>query len=80
LVIIHIIFLHDHGSSNPIGIVVPFDSIHFHPYYTIKDIYGIFLILVLFFMFVFFYPEVLGHSDNYIKANPLVTPEHIVPE
>jgi ubiquinol-cytochrome c reductase cytochrome b subunit len=80
LAFIHVIFLHEHGSNNPLGISAKIDQIPFTPYFTIKDFLGVVLFLMLFSIFVFFYPNVLGHSDNYIPANPLVTPTHIVPE
>jgi len=80
LAIIHIIFLHVHGSNNPLGISSNMDKLPLHPYYAYKDYFG-FAIFGIFFSFIlFFYPNLLGHSDNYIPANPLVTPEHIVPE
>jgi len=80
LAIIHLLFLHVHGSNNPLGISSNMDKLPLHPYYSYKDYFG-FIIFGIFFSFVlFFYPNVLGHSDNYIPANPLVTPEHIVPE
>ena len=83
LVIVHLILLHIPGSSNPI--YFSFDSeiedkIVFHPYYTLKDLVGIFFILFFYFLFVFFYPNYLGHPLNYIPANPGITPPHIVPE
>src|SRR5690606_23830174 len=56
------------------------DTIPFHPYYTIKDFFGVGVFLLVFFFFVFYYPNTLGHPDNYIPADPLVTPAHIVPE
>lgn len=82
IVVLHIVALHQHGSNNPIGIDTksPQDTIPFHPYYTVKDLFGLGVFLVLFFGFVFFAPNFLGHPDNYIEANPLVTPPHIVPE
>jgi len=82
LVIIHIIALHKHGSNNPTGVDVKTDkdTIPFHPYYTIKDFFGFGVFFLIFFSFVFFSPNSLGHPDNYIPANPLVTPTHIVPE
>ncbi|MBT4989660.1 MAG: cytochrome b/b6 [Rickettsiales bacterium] len=82
-VILHIIALHIPGSNNPSGVEiknVKKDTIPFHPYYTIKDLFGLGIFLILFFYFVFFYPNNLGHPDNYIPADPLVTPAHIVPE
>ena len=82
VVVLHIIALHRFGSNNPLGIDVkgPQDTIPFHPYYTIKDAFGLFVFLIPFAFFVFFAPNFLGHPDNYIPANPLVTPAHIVPE
>jgi ubiquinol-cytochrome c reductase cytochrome b subunit len=80
LVIVHLIFLHEHGSNNPLGLAFKADSIPFSPYYTFKDILGVIFFLMIYLVFVFFMPNVLGHSDNYIRANPLVTPTHIVPE
>ena len=82
VVILHIVALHTHGSNNPLGIdrKGPQDSIPFHPYYTIKDLFGLSLVLSIFFFVVFFAPDYLGHPDNYIPADPLKTPAHIVPE
>lgn len=82
IVIIHIIALHIPGSGNPSGVEVKTkkDTIPFHPYYTIKDLFGLGVFLIFFVYFVFYKPNLLGHPDNYIPANPLVTPAHIVPE
>jgi len=81
LVFLHLFFLHEVGSSNPIGLnSIKIDSIPFTPYFTIKDIFGLILFFLFFFYFIFFNPNLLGHPDNYIPANPLVTPTHIVPE
>ena len=82
VVILHIVALHTHGSNNPLGIdrKGPQDSIPFHPYYTIKDLFGLGVALTLFFAVVFFMPDYLGHPDNYVPADPLKTPAHIVPE
>jgi ubiquinol-cytochrome c reductase cytochrome b subunit len=82
VVFLHIAALHITGSNNPLGIDPkgPQDTLPFHPYYTIKDSVGICVYLIVFALFVFFAPNYLGHPDNYIPANPLVTPEHIVPE
>lgn len=79
LVILHIIFLHEDGSSNPLGVSSAVDQIPF-PYYIVKDIYGIVWFAFFYAYFVFFEPNTLGHPDNYIPANPMVTPTHIVPE
>jgi ubiquinol-cytochrome c reductase cytochrome b subunit len=82
VVFLHIAALHITGSNNPLGIDPkgPQDTLPFHPYYTIKDSVGICVYLIVFALLVFFAPNYLGHSDNYIPANPLVTPAHIVPE
>lgn len=82
VVVMHLWALHQHGSNNPLGIDAkgPQDKIPFHPYYTAKDYFGIAVFLIFFAAFVFFAPNSLGHPDNYIPANPLVTPAHIVPE
>jgi len=80
LVILHVLFLHESGSSNPAGFDISEDKKPFYPYFVIKDLFGILVFLQFFIIVVFFYPNVLGHSDNYIPANPLVTPAHIVPE
>ncbi len=80
--ILHIWALHIPGSNNPLGIDVkgPQDQIDFHPYHTAKDAFMVSLLLLIFFAVVFFAPNSLGHPDNYIQADPLVTPPHIVPE
>lgn len=81
LVFVHLFFLHITGSSDPIcDSRLGNDKITFHPYYTYKDIVGILFVLIVYFIFVFFYPNTLGHPLNYIQANPGVTPVHIVPE
>lgn len=70
------------GNGNPVGIEVKTkkDTLPFHPYYTVKDGFAIIVYLMIFATFVFFLPNVLGHADNFIEANPLSTPSHIVPE
>jgi len=82
VVFLHVAALHITGSNNPLGIDVkgPQDTLPFHPYYTIKDSVGICVYLIVFAVLVFFAPNFLGHADNYIPANPLVTPAHIVPD
>lgn len=83
MVILHIWALHVPGNNNPTGVEVKNvkkDTVPFHPYYTVKDGFAIVVFLIVFAAFVFFMPRVLGHTDNYIPANPLVTPSHIVPE
>src|SRR5688572_20402986 len=82
VVALHVVALHVHGSNNPLGIDPkgPQDTLPFHPYYTIKDGFGTLCFMLVFAAFVFFLPDYMGHPDNYIPANPLVTPPHIVPE
>lgn len=79
LVFLHLYFLHQSGSSAP-GSEYIGDRTTFYPYFILKDTFGFFLFLSVFFMFVSFFPDFLGHPDNYVIANPLVTPPHIVPE
>ncbi len=68
------------GSTNPLLGPGKIDKISFHPYFTLKDIFGLLVFFILFSIIIFWYPNLLGHPDNYIYANPLVTPLHIVPE
>jgi len=79
---LHMVALHQFGSNNPLGIdrKGPEDSIPFHPFYTIKDLFGLGVFLLIYMGFVFYAPNFFGEADNYIPANPLVTPPHIVPE
>ncbi|RYY25709.1 MAG: cytochrome b/b6 [Sphingomonadales bacterium] len=81
-VILHIWALHIPGSSNPTGVEVKGeqDTVPFHPYYTAKDGFGVGVFMIICSIFIFFLPDYLGHADNYIPANPLSTPAHIVPE
>ncbi len=82
VVFLHIWALHVTGSNNPLGIDVKSsqDTVPFHPYYTMKDMFGVLVFLIIYAAFTFFAPNYMGHPDNYIVANPLVTPAHIVPE
>jgi len=82
VVILHVWALHVVGNNNPTGVDVktPRDTIPFHPYYTIKDGFALVMFLILFAFLLFYAPNYLGHPDNYIPANPLQTPPHIVPE
>lgn len=82
VIILHIWALHIPGSNNPTGVNVkgPQDTVPFHPYYTAKDGWTVGLALIAFTAMMFFLPNALGHADNYIPANPLSTPAHIVPE
>lgn len=80
-VMIHLVALHSVKSSNPSGInLADKDNIPFHPYFTVKDLFGLCVFLVLYSYFVFYQPHLFIEADNYIPANPLQTPEHIVPE
>lgn len=82
VVMLHLVALHQHGSNNPLGIEKksPKDTVPFHPYYTFKDLFGLGVLVLVWGFFVFFAPNFFGEPDNYIPANPLVTPVHIVPE
>jgi len=80
LVGVHLSLLHTAGSNNPLGINKSVDTVSFYPYFYVKDLLAFFVLIALFSFFVFFFPNYLGHADNYIPANPLVTPAHIVPE
>nr|AKS25004.1 cytochrome b [Cebus albifrons] len=80
LVTIHLLFLHETGSSNPSGMASSPDKITFHPYYTTKDILGLTLLLLLLTSLTLFTPDLLTDPDNYTLANPLNTPPHIKPE
>jgi len=80
LALMHIVSLHQHGSSNPLGVTGNVDRLPMHPYFTFKDLVTIFLFFLVLAIFVFYYPNALGHSDNYIPANPMQTPPSIVPE
>jgi len=72
--------IHEHGSSNPLGVSGNTDRIPFHPYFIFKDLVTIFLFFLVLSVFVFYMPNVLSHADNYIPANPMQTPPSIVPE
>lgn len=80
VVLVHLVFLHEVGSNNPLGARSYQDQLPFTPYSTFKDLYALIVFFLFFGIFVFFAPNYLGHSDNYIQANPMVTPPHIVPE
>nr|AHW29657.1 cytochrome b [Thylamys sponsorius] len=80
LVIVHLLFLHETGSNNPTGMNPDSDKIPFHPYYTIKDILGVILMVFLLLTLALFSPDMLGDPDNFTPANPLNTPPHIKPE
>jgi quinol-cytochrome oxidoreductase complex cytochrome b subunit len=82
VVVLHIWALHHRRSNNPLGIDIKSDKdvIPFHPYYTVRDLFGMSAMLFVLFVFTFFVPNMLGETVNYVKANPLQTPPHIVPE
>ena len=81
LVLMHLIALHDTaGSNNPLGISGNLDKLPFSPYYIFKDLITIFLFIFILSLFVFFMPNILGDSENYVMANPMQTPAAIVPE
>lgn len=81
LVGLHLILLHEAKSGDSLGLnIISIENIPFGIYYLIKDLYGFIYYGLLFSFLIFFFPNYLGHSDNYIEANPMVTPPHIVPE
>lgn len=81
VVLLHVLFLHEFKSNNPLGLNPHYtDKIYLSPYFIIKDFLGFVIYFIIFFYFVYFYPNYLGHTDNYIQADSLVTPAHIVPE
>jgi ubiquinol-cytochrome c reductase cytochrome b subunit len=80
LALTHLSVLHISGSTNPLGSCSKVDRVYFYPYFVIKDSFGLLLLLLFFSFFVFFYSNILGHSDNYKRADAIVTPSHIVPE
>jgi quinol-cytochrome oxidoreductase complex cytochrome b subunit len=80
MTLVHLSLLHQWGSNNPLGINTNVDSVPFYPYFYVKDLFSFLFFVVIFSVFIFFIPNVLGHTDNYIVANSLVTPPHIVPE
>ena len=78
--LVHLAILHQDGSGNPLGIDSNVDKVSMFPYFIIKDLLGLVIFIIFFSVFVYFLPNLLGHPDNYIEANPMVTPAHIVPE
>lgn len=77
---IHLILLHQFGSGNPLGFQIKNENIPFYPYFYVKDLFGVLSLFSLFCLFIFYFPNSLGHPDNYIMADPMKTPLHIVPE
>nr|AAY21539.1 cytochrome b [Caquetaia umbrifera] len=80
MMIIHLIFLHETGSTNPAGLVSGMDKIPFHPYFSYKDLMGFAILLIALATMTLFSPNLLGDPDNFTPANPLITPPHIKPE
>lgn len=80
LVCMHLLTLHEHGSSNPLGVSGNTDRLPFHPYFVFKDLVTVLVFLLVLAAVVFYAPNMMGHSDNYIPANPMQTPPSIVPE
>nr|YP_010950058.1 cytochrome b [Bathyraja parmifera]WMI35962.1 cytochrome b [Bathyraja parmifera] len=80
LMLLHILFLHETGSNNPTGLNSTMDKIPFHPYYSYKDLLGFFILILFLTLLTLFLPNLLGDAENFIPANPLITPPHIKPE
>jgi ubiquinol-cytochrome c reductase cytochrome b subunit len=80
MVIVHIALLHKNGSNNPLGVESSSDKISFYPYFYVKDLFSLMVFVAFFSIILFYFPNTLGHPDNYIPANPMSTPAHIVPE
>nr|QQV69868.1 cytochrome b [Opisthoteuthis sp. JN-2021] len=80
MVLLHFLFLHESGSSNPLGVSSNMDKVPFHQYHTYKDVLGFLIMLFILIELVMLFPNFLGDAENFIPANPLVTPEHIKPE
>jgi quinol-cytochrome oxidoreductase complex cytochrome b subunit len=77
---LHVIFLHSHGGNNKFEMFVPYDKVRFTSFYLVKDFHFMMIVLFFYFFFTGFYPNLLLDVENYIPADPLVTPPHIVPE
>ena len=75
--LLHLCLLHKYGSNNPLGINTDITSVPFYPYFYVKDFFSFWIFLLGYLSIVFFGPNLLGHPDNYIPANPMVTPAHI---
>lgn len=82
MALLHLLLLHEEQSNNVLSLplVQNYPNVYFHPFYTYKDLFGGTVFFFVYSLFVFFYPDLLGHPDNYIQANALITPTHIVPE
>jgi len=80
LIFLHLSLLHGNGSSSPLGIVSFQDFVYFNRLFVVKDVFGLIFVIIFVLILIGFFPNALGHTDNYIPANPLITPSHIVPE
>jgi ubiquinol-cytochrome c reductase cytochrome b subunit len=80
MVVVHLLFLHETGSRSPLGVSSDVFRVEFHPYFRLRDILGLFVVVWVLFLVALIYPNALGDCENFITANPLVTPEHIQPE
>jgi len=80
LVLIHLVFLHETGSNNPLGLNRNLYKISFHNYYTLKDLLGFIILIILLIFIVIEFPYILGDPENFVIANSIVTPVHIQPE
>ena len=80
LAAVHLLTLHEHGSSNPLGLTGNEDRLPFHPYFVFKDLVTVFIFFSVLGLILSYLPNLMGHSDNYIPANPMSTPASIVPE
>lgn len=80
ITILHVFYLHLCGSNNPLGVSSRPDTVPFHSYYRYKDIFGFCVLVCILLILILFYPQALFESDNFIRANPMLTPAHIVPE
>jgi len=78
--IIHLALLHQNGSNNPLGVSSVTDQIPFYPYFFVKDLFAFFCFMIFFITIIYYFPNALGHPDNYVPADPMQTPAHIVPE
>lgn len=78
--LLHLVFLHEKGSTNPLGEITHVSKIPFHPYFTWKDSVGFLVLIIIIALLGFFLPTILGDPENFIPANPIVTPVHIMPE
>lgn len=80
IVLVHLIFLHETGSTNTLGTNSNLDRVYFHPYFSLKDLFSFMFIIFIFLLLIFQWPYFLGDPENFIIANPMVTPVHIQPE